>query len=66
MKNLIVQNFNGDHIMLTVCIWYANIDFIGLTDYAVKAIIGGIIWFGFKLASEYFANWIKNRKTKGE
>ena len=64
MKNLIVQNFNGDHILLTACIWYANIDFVGLADYAIKAIIGGIIWFGFKLASECFANWIKNRKNK--
>jgi hypothetical protein len=66
MKNLIVHSFNGDHILLTACIWYANIDFIGLADYAIKAIIGGIVWFGFKLASEYLANRLKNKKEKDE
>ena len=64
MKTLIANNFNGDHLLLTACIWYANIDFNGLTDYAVKAIIGGIVWFGFKLASEYLAKKLKDKKPK--
>lgn len=63
MKNLITNRLHTDDLMLTACIWYAQIDFNGLADYALKAIIGGIVWFGFKLATDYFSNKIKNKKS---
>ena len=66
MKNIIATNLNGDHIMLTACIWCANLDFTGLADYAIKAIIGGIIWFGFKFAADYITAKFKNKKNQDE
>lgn len=66
MKNLITTQFHTDDVMLTACIWYAQIDFASLTDYAIKALIGGIVWFGFKLATDYISEKIKNKKDKGQ
>ena len=50
------------HTFLTGAILFANLDYSGLTDYAVKAIIGGAIWMTFKLAGDYFSNKLKNKK----
>jgi hypothetical protein len=63
MKNLVTTQFHSDDIMLTACIWYANIDYSGLTDYALKALIGGIVWFGFKLVSDFISKKIKDKKN---
>jgi hypothetical protein len=43
----------GSSIFLTGCILLANLDFAGLLDYAVKALIGGGIWLGYKAAADY-------------
>lgn len=43
----------GSNILLTGCIFLANLDFAGLLDYAVKAIIGGGIWLGYKVTADY-------------
>ena len=43
----------GSNVLLTGCIFLANLDFTGLLDYAVKAIIGGGIWLGFKMTADY-------------
>lgn len=48
-------------VYLAGTILFANLDISGLTDYAVKAVIGGAIWFGYKLAADYFE---RKRKTK--
>jgi hypothetical protein len=32
----------------------ANLDYASLTDYAVKAFIGGVIWLAFKITGDYF------------
>jgi hypothetical protein len=61
MKNLITTQFHTDDLMLTACIWYAQIDFTSLADYALKAIIGGVVWFGFKLATDYITEKFKNK-----
>lgn len=42
----------GSNMLLTGCIFLANIDLTGLTDYAVKAFVGGAIWLGYKLAAD--------------
>jgi hypothetical protein len=44
---------NGSNILLTGCILLANLDFSGLLDYAVKALIGGGIWLGYKITADY-------------
>lgn len=43
----------GSNMLLTGCIFLANIDLTGVVDYAVKAVIGGGIWLGFKMAADY-------------
>jgi phosphotransferase system glucose/maltose/N-acetylglucosamine-specific IIC component len=64
MKNLTTHDFKSDDMLLTACIWYANIDLTGLADYALKALIGAIIWFGFKMATEHFSAKLKEKKAK--
>lgn len=49
-------------MLLTGCIFLANIDFTGLLDYAVKAIIGGGIWLGYKMTADYIER--KRNKAK--
>ena len=49
-------------LVLYGAIQFANIDYTGVLDYAVKALIGGVIWLGFKLAADYINN--KMRKEK--
>lgn len=43
----------GSNVFLTGCILLANLDFAGLLDYAVKAVIGGAIWLGYKVTADY-------------
>lgn len=42
-------------VYLTGSILLANLDYSGLLDYALKAVIGGIIWMGFKLSADYIS-----------
>ena len=51
---------NGSNIFLTGCILLANLDFAGLLDYAVKALIGGGIWLGYKMTADY----IERKRSK--
>jgi len=48
-------------ILLTGVVFLANLDFVGLLDYALKAGIGGAIWLGFKLTADYIE---RKRKSK--
>ncbi|HNP54752.1 MAG TPA: hypothetical protein PKK69_09035 [Ferruginibacter sp.] len=48
-------------ILLTGVVFLANLDFVGLLDYALKAGIGGAIWLGFKLTADYID---RKRKSK--
>jgi len=43
---------NASNIYLTGCILAANLDFRGLMDYAVKAIVGGAIWLAYKVVAD--------------
>lgn len=49
-------------IFLTGAILFANMDFSGLAEYALKAAIGGAIWMAFKLGADFLSEKIKNRK----
>jgi hypothetical protein len=51
----------GNQLFLTGAILCANLDYAGLFDYALKAIIGGAIWMTFKLAGDYFTDKSKNK-----
>ncbi len=47
------NNDMGSNIFLTGIILLANLDFAGLADYAIKALIGGAIWLAYKRTSDY-------------
>ncbi len=57
---------SSSSIFLTGAILFANMDYSSLGDYALKATIGGLIWMGFKLATDYFGTKIKLRKQKND
>lgn len=59
----IVQE-NISSMFLYLVILFANIDYKGLLDYCLKALIGGAIWFGYKIIGEYYI--IKVRKEQKE
>jgi len=49
------NNETGSNIFLTGCILLANLDFAGLMDYGLKALIGGAIWLGYKITADIIA-----------
>lgn len=50
---------SSSSIFLTGAILFANLDYSSLMEYALKAVIGGAIWMGFKLSTDYFSGKIK-------
>jgi len=44
---------DGSNLFLTGTILLANTDYTGLLDYALKALVGGAIWFTYKVSAEY-------------
>lgn len=55
------QNITSDtsNLFLYGAIMFANIDYIGIADYVIKAILGGAVWFGFKLLQDHFSVRVK-------
>lgn len=64
MKEQQTQSDNNSNIFLTGTILFANMDFGGLAEYALKAIIGAAIWMGFKLTADYLSEKIKNKNKE--
>jgi hypothetical protein len=52
---------NSSNMFLTGTILLANMDYSGLMDYAVKALIGGAIWMVFKITSDYLSERFKKK-----
>lgn len=50
----------SSNIFLTGFILLANLDFAGLADYALKAVIGGAVWLGYKWTADY----LERKKNK--
>ena len=61
MDNRSSEN-TSSNVFLTGCILLANLDFSGLLDYAIKAVIGGGIWLGYKMTADYLER--KRSKVK--
>ena len=49
------------NMYLYSAIMFANIgiDYMGIADYLIKAIVGGAVWFLFKIAQDYLATRYK-------
>jgi hypothetical protein len=52
---------SSSNMFLTGVILLANLDYSGLADYAVKALVGGVIWMTFRIAGDYISERIKKR-----
>lgn len=62
MKTHETTNDSTSQTFLTGAILFANLDYSGLTAYAVKAAIGGAIWMAFKLAGDYISHRLTSKK----
>lgn len=61
-QGVVQENISG--MFLYLIILFANIDYKGLLDYCLKALIGGLIWFGYKVIGEHYI--LKIRKDHKE
>jgi hypothetical protein len=52
----------GSSIYLTASIMLASIDYSSVVEYAIKALIGGVIWVGVKISGEMVIEKLKRRK----
>ena len=50
-----LQADNLSNLMLYGAIMLANIDYMSIADYLIKAVLGGGVWFGFKLLQDYYS-----------
>jgi hypothetical protein len=50
----------ASNVFLTGSIFLANLDFTGLMDYAIKAVIGGFMWLLFKMVADH----LEHRRSK--
>lgn len=56
-----VTSDSTSNMFLTGTILLANLDYSGLADYALKAIVGGVIWMAFKVGGDYISERIKKK-----
>lgn len=56
-----VQQQDTSNLFLYGAIMFANIDYVGIADYVIKAILGGAVWFGFKLMQDYFSVKVRGK-----
>lgn len=51
------------NVLLPGTILLANIDVTGLAEYALRAAVGGAVWFGFKIAADYVERRKRHREA---
>lgn len=56
-----VQQQDTSNLFLYGAIMFANIDYVGIADYVIKAVLGGAVWFGFKLMQDYFSVKVRGK-----
>ena len=52
---------SSSNMFLTGTILLANLDYSGLADYAVKALVGGVIWMAFRIGGDYISERFKKK-----
>ncbi|MFZ5552485.1 MAG: hypothetical protein ACOZCO_05160 [Bacteroidota bacterium] len=52
---------NHTSLLLYGALMFANIDAASVMDYTVKAVVGGVVWLGFKIAADYLSQKIKKK-----
>lgn len=56
-----IQQQDTSNLFLYGAIMFANIDYVGIADYVIKALLGGAVWFGFKLLQDYYSVRVRNK-----
>lgn len=62
MEKSQAETNNSSSLFLTGTILLANMDYTGLMDYAIKALVGGAIWMAYKIAGDHFSNKMNKKK----
>lgn len=57
-----IQAGKSSNLFLTGAILLANLDFTSIEEYALKAIIGGAVWMGFKVIGDYVHSKLKDKE----
>jgi hypothetical protein len=52
---------NTSNLLLYGTFMFTNIDYNGIVDYLIKAVLGAIVWFGFKLIQDYYSEKIREK-----
>lgn len=52
---------SGSNMFLTGTILLANLDYSGLADYALKALVGGVIWMAFRIGGDFISERLKKK-----
>jgi hypothetical protein len=66
MKTYSAPADSTSQTFLAGTILFANVDYSGFGGYAIKAVIGGLIWMVFKLAGDYLSNKLLEKKKNKE
>lgn len=61
MENKQSSSDSTSNMFLTGTILLANLDYSGLMDYALKALVGGVIWMSFKIVGDYLSEKFKKK-----
>lgn len=64
MKLFNIQSDNLSSLFLYSTIMFANIDYKGIVDYVLKAVLGGMVWFGFKLLQDYYSVKVREKARR--
>ena len=60
-----IQSDNFSNVFLYIVFMIANIDYVSIVDYSIKAVLGALIWYGVKLLHDRYLIRMK-RKMKEE
>lgn len=61
-----ILSYDLNSTFLYLFILFADLDYASITDYTVKAVIGGAIWFAFKVASDFYLRIAQARSKRNE
>ncbi len=59
-----IHSESTSNVLLYIVIMLANIDYISVLDYAIKAAVGAIVWFGVRILADYYSRRIFGKKPK--
>lgn len=64
MKTNLLPQSDSSGVLLTGTIFLASFDYSGFTEYAIKTAIGGLVWMGFKLTTDYITLKIREHNNR--